>query len=404
MPLQAHFFFDVDGMRQKYTLFYVFALLLLIFFWRTVVFWFNNGNGPEANAGVVLYIALLGIELISFFLILAFPKKGRKNSSIHRVCFFWECAILIALSYNNASISQYVKCLAWPLFFESAYLFVRSDYSFLDRFRRMFFLFVLFGVVVFFRAMVIRDFGGQSNMIYFLVLPVPVILLTKNVRWRNIILILVTFFAVLSMKRSMILALALFWAIICCKFFLSSAKKGLAIALSFLVILAAFGTFRIVNNVTGGRLSSRLDSDTDDVTNGREAIYLVTWDMIVKSSPAHLVLGHGQNAVRADSILEVSAHNEFLEILYDYGLIALLVYFFFWGHLIKQWFFHYRYNTAYFIPYTLSICVFSVMALVSQLVLYVSYFLYLVMFWGMVEAATEIKECEIITSPQNEKI
>jgi hypothetical protein len=40
-------------------------------------------------------------------------------------------------------------------------------------------------------------------------------------------------------------------------------------------------------------------------------------------------------------------------------------------------------------PYALSICIFAVMAMVSQLVLYVSYFLYLVMFWGIVQAAKE---------------
>ncbi len=87
--------------------------------------------------------------------------------------------------------------------------------------------------------------------------------------------------------------------------------------------------------------------------------------------------------------MQISAHNEYLEIIYDYGLIALIVYLGLWIYVIKQFIFHYRNDTVYFIPYALSICIFAVMSVVSQLVLYVSYFLYLVMFWGIVQAGKE---------------
>jgi O-antigen ligase len=111
--------------------------------------------------------------------------------------------------------------------------------------------------------------------------------------------------------------------------------------------------------------------------------------MIEQSTKAQLILGHGHNAVRRDSPLEISAHNEYLEIIYDYGIIALTIYLGLWIYVIKQFLFHYRNNTIFFIPYALSICIFVVMSMVSQLVLYVSYFLYLVMFWGIVQAAKE---------------
>jgi len=114
--------------------------------------------------------------------------------------------------------------------------------------------------------------------------------------------------------------------------------------------------------------------------------------MIVKSSPSHILLGHGHNAVKRESIMDISAHNEFLEIIYDYGIIILLVYIGLWVYVVRQWLYHYRNNTPDFIPYTLSVCIFAVMAMVSQLVLYVSYFLYLVMFWGMVHALKEMKQ------------
>ena len=125
------------------------------------------------------------------------------------------------------------------------------------------------------------------------------------------------------------------------------------------------------------------------MSNGRETIYEYTWQMIMNSDVEEWVLGHGHNAVFEDSPLTISAHNEFLEVIYDYGIIVLVLYLFFWLYVVRRWLFHMRCQTIYYIPYTLSICIFAVMAMVSQLILYASYFLYLVMFWAAVEAVTE---------------
>lgn len=379
-------------MKYSRQLFYIFVPLLLVFFWRTAVFWWNSRYENVENTDVLLYGALVGIESLSLFFILVSTKIKRRERRIHIVCFLWELLMLMVLMYNRSSISACMKCLAWPLFFESTYLFIRLNPRLKDSFRKVYYLLVFLGLIVFLGAMLRKSFGSQTNMIYFLVLPVPVILLTRNTKWRNVVLLLTTFFAVLSMKRSMILSMVLFWVIIGCKYLFGSKNNGVAIALSALVLIAGYASFRIVDNVSGGFLSSRFDDDEDDVTNGRETIYLVTLEMIADSSPVDLILGHGHNAVRADSIKEVSAHNEVLEIIYDYGIIILLVYFGLWFYVIKELLFHYRNDTVYLVPFTLSVCIFAVMAMVSQLVLYVSYFLYLVMFWAIVAAARETEK------------
>jgi O-antigen ligase len=188
----------------------------------------------------------------------------------------------------------------------------------------------------------------------------------------------------------MMLAISLFWAIYGFKFLFSKGKKRLAIIMSVVFLGIAYGAIKVVDNISDGGLSSRtVDYEKEDITNGREYIYTITWEMIVKSTNTQLILGHGHNAVRRDSPLEISAHNDYLEIIYDYGIIALILYLGLWIYVIKQFFFHYRNNTVYFVPYALSICIFAVMSVVSQLVVYVSYFLYLVMFWAIVQAAKD---------------
>ena len=370
--------------------YYTYIPFLLIFFWRTALFWSGDNTDGGEEKDYLLYISLVIVEILSLFLIINSKKKKCTDSWIHRLCLGWEIVVLVVLLFNNGSIGHYPKVLAWPLFFEIAYLHVRWDLRMIKSLRKAYYLVLLMGVYVFFKSMITKEFSSQSNMIYFLILPVPIILLNCSSKWRFSILLLTSFFALLSMKRSMILAIFLFWAILGFKYLFSNGKKSLAIAMSVIFIGLAYGVVKVVDDITDGGLSSRtVDYEKEDITNGRENIYEITWLMIANSTPAQYVLGHGHNAVLRDSPLEISAHNEYLEIIYDYGLIALIVYLGLWIYVIKQFIFHYRNNTDYFVPYALSICIFAVMSLVSQLVLYVSYFLYLVMFWGIVQAAKE---------------
>ncbi len=376
---------------MKNSVFYnVYIFFLLIFFWRTALFWSDDNTMGVEGKDYILYISLVIVELLSLYLIITFKKNKSTDPWIHRLCFGWEIVMLAVLLFNKGSIGHYPKVLAWPLLFEAAYLIVKSDFRMIKSFRRAYYVVLLFGAYVFVKSMIATQFSRQSNMIYFLILPVPIILLNISSTWRFRILILTSFFALLSMKRSMILVIFLFWAIYGFKYLLSNGKKSLAITLMVAFIGVSYGIVKVVDNITGGGLSIRtVDYEKEDITNGRVTIYTVTWEMIAESTKAQLILGHGHNSVLKDSPLEKSAHDDFLEIIYDYGIIALMLYLGFWIYVVKQFFFHYRNDTIYFIPYALSICFFAVMAVVSQLVVYVNYFLYLVMFWGIVQAAKE---------------
>lgn len=378
---------------MKNSVFYnIYIAFLLAFFWRTALYWFGvNINVPEGEGkDYILYISLVIVDLLSLYLIITSKKSKSSDPWIHRLCLGWEVIMLGVLLLNNGSIGHYPKVFAWPLFFETAYLIVKCDSRMIKSFRKVYFLVILIGAYYFFKSLIAYNFSYQSNMVYFLILPVPIILLNCNSKWTFRIMILTSFFALLSMKRSMILAIFLFWAIYGFKYLFSNGKKSLAIALIVAFLGVSYGIVKVVDNITGGSLSVRtVDYEDADITNGRASIYTITWEMIASSTKAQLILGHGHNSVLKDSPMEKSAHNDFLEIIYDYGIIALILYLGLWIYVVKQFFFHYRNDTIYFIPYALSICFFAVMALVSQLVVYVSYFLYLVMFWGIVQAAKE---------------
>ena len=381
-------------MKSNRLLYYLFTVFLIVFCWRTVDFWYNSRYYDNVeNAGVLLYAALAGVEIASLYLIGISPNYRNQSNRIVYLCFLWEILMLVVIVFNGTPFSQYFKCLAWPLFFQASYLFIRQDKRLLNSFRRVFYMLTVMGGIYLVFALQLKNLESQTNMVYFFLLTIPCVILTHNKKWRYYILIFATFVTFLSMKRSVILSIVLFWGIIGLKYMLDKGKTKMAIAFIVIGGIAVYGSFKIADDLSGGHLSLRtVDYQKEDFSNGREGIYLVTIEMIKNTSPIHLILGNGHNGVRRDSPLDISAHNEFLEIIYDYGIIMLFIYLCFWVYVLRQWYFHYRNNTIYFVPYTLSICLFAVMAMVSQLVLYCSYFLYLVMFWGMTGALTDIQE------------
>lgn len=377
-------------MSKSRTLYYIFVFFLLIFFWKTAEYWYNFSSSDEVASGsIILYAALVMVEGVSLYLIAFSPKYRCQQSRIPQLCLLWEMVMLVVLLFTHTPFSQWFKCMAWPLFFQASYLLIRSNVGLVKSLRKVFYVLTLMGTIYFVLSLLYQDLESQTNMVYFCLLTFPVLLLTPKKRQRYLLLILATFAAFISMKRSMILAFVLFWGLVEVKYMLGKGRKGLAVVVTAVMVIAMYGSFSVADDLTGGHLSERLSGEDvrdGDITNGREAIYLVTIEMIKHSSPAHILLGNGHNGVRRDSPLEISAHNEFLEIIYDYGIIILLVYLGLWVYVLREWYFHYRNNTVFFLPYTMSVSIFIVMAIVSQLVLYCSYFLYLVMFWGIVAA------------------
>lgn len=359
-----------------------------------MAFWYNSRYiDGQGNGGVLLYAALAGVEMVSLCMIVLAPKYRHQDNRIVNLCFLWEILMIVVLIFNGTAFSQWFKCLAWPLFFQASYLFIRQDIHLIEFFQKPFYVLSFMGGIYMVLALKLKDLESQTNMVYFFLLTIPAVLLTSNKKWSYYILIFATFAAFISMKRSVILSFILFWGIMGGKFLFDKGKQKMAIILIVIGGLAVYGSFKIADNLSGGHLSLRtVDYQKEDITNGRGTIYLETIDMITRTSPMHLILGNGHNAVLRNSPLEKSAHNEFLEIIYDYGIIMLLMYLCFWVYVLRQWHYHYKNNTIYFVPYTLSVCLFAVMAMVSQLVLYCSYFLYLVMFWGMTAALRDNQE------------
>ncbi len=373
-------------MKATDSFFSIFLCILFFYFWRNIEFWMLMTTYKTQEHDILIFMSLGLIWLFSFYYILTY-KNLITNSLIHLLSLGWFVGILIVLIYNADPFSAYLKCLLWPLLFETTYICTILYRNNESPFKILFIALAALGGLFFLISMLYKGFEGASNMVYFIILTVPFLLALRAGKNNFFILIATTAFALLSLKRSMMFALAMFWVV---HYLYAAIKKKQKIQSLFLIVflsIAAFYSYNFVDRLSGSNISKRMEKE--DITNGREAIYEITIQMISNSTLDHKILGNGQNAVRNDSILDLSAHNEWLEILYDYGYIVFSLYVLLWVYMIRTWIKLYKTKSRYLDAYTLCLSIWLVMSIVSQLIMYVSYVLYLFMFLAYIEAKTQ---------------
>ena len=295
--------------------------------------------------------------------------------------------------YNRGSIMAYFQTILWPLLFETSYLFCLSYSKSIRSLRKIFILIAIYGTYLFLQTRL--NISEQTNTVFFVLLTLPWFIFSSNKKRQILFLAFFTFLTLLSMKRSAIIIIALSWLF----FFIIQIndRKRWFITLFIVGILSFFlyYGFERIDQQLGGQLTERITREETDEGGNRLAIWKLTSLMITNSSPIKMVIGHGHHAVKRDSFLQLSAHNDFLEVIYDYGLIIFVLYICLWIFVIKRCLLLFKIRSPLFLPYAISLGIFIVMSMVSHLILYTNYFNFIVIFWGSVEA---LKQRDLLLS------
>lgn len=227
--------------------------------------------------------------------------------------------------------------------------------------------------------------GGRSsiaavNAVYFITCLFPIVFLDIKRFMKIIILVSSTACALLSGKRTALIVLVIAFALpYLCKLLMSDGKNKLKnifslVALSVLIVLL-YDYLLDKFNIT---IFERFQNIAVDGGSGRFDIYHAVIEAFNNSGIINKVLGHGYNGVFNYGVTFTSAHNDFLEVLYDNGLIGLTLYLCFIGgvistaiKLLKN-----RMETSFAVLSALM--VFICMSITSHLVIYPTYFIYIV--------------------------
>lgn len=193
-------------------------------------------------------------------------------------------------------------------------------------------MFLIFSVIsLYFIPRSLRDNGlfSSLNTGYYVILSYPLVML-DNARWKKIVAtVLLIIIVFLSLKRGGIVAIVLGYSL----YFLLSSNKHLVRKLVVAGVSVTLLIYALpkINEYTNGTLMVRYEfTQNQGDEEGRTSMYPIVWRSVWDSSPAEILVGHGHNGVVNDNVLQgLSAHNDYLEFLYDYGvfgLILLLVY------------------------------------------------------------------------------
>jgi hypothetical protein len=228
------------------------------------------------------------------------------------------------------------------------------------------------------------DEYAHIGISYFSLFLLPICLLNKN-KWVRLIMIVIVFLALFfSMKRGGIIALFLG---LFSYFFINSIcnnrqKKLSAIIIVFVSFAILIGVFFYLDNVTENYLSERIANIEEDQGSGRLDVWEETWHLIQTSDELSYLVGHGYNAVLRDSRMLLSAHNDFLEVFYDYGSIIFVFYLILHIRLIKMTLRLIKTRSFLAPAMAMSYVIMIILSMISHIIIYPWYCLF-ALYWGI---------------------
>lgn len=217
-------------------------------------------------------------------------------------------------------------------------------------------------------------FLAHSHLIvsYYMLYMLPLVFLSKSKTARTVLTLIVTIAIVSSVKRAGFVALvAALLAYLVCWMFVAKKLKPTTILLG-LIGLAAFGGLVYMAGVADedNNVFERFETVGDDNGSNRVLVWQTTVAMIEKSDVGSFITGHGYYSVEANSPIGFSAHNDFLEVTYDYGLVGIILYATSWLMLIA-YLLRMMWNKSELAPpLAMLMTMYLVLSLISHVIIY----------------------------------
>lgn len=364
------------------------AILVLMFFLG-----FGAFGGDELwSSGKI--IGSLEILMVAFLLLNY--KQLQSVSFPVVVVFLWILWMLLTIAFFEAEnfVSWLNGGLLAVLFWPCVYLFYFANVKYYRQSIKdivfYFFIISILCCILFF--LVFDNFNSgkstglkQLNVVYFPLLTFPWVVLVRKTVWRYLAIGLIGLAVLFSLKRAAFFAYTLSLIIyIIVEYFLISKRYSFRnILVPCIIIFFSITGFFIIDNILDGAFSNRLVLMESDEGSGRTGIYEDVINVLKDEPIEALVIGNGHYS--AEKIIGITAHNDFLEVLFDYGIIGILLYLALHISLVMRVYSLIAKKSLYASAFSASYVLFFIMSMISHLIIYPSYFVFLAAFWGAVE-------------------
>lgn len=244
----------------------------------------------------------------------------------------WVIIISVIMPGSNNTLTAYINSIIWVvlpfLIFNSSYyytLHIGIDKSVENALVGISALFILtyFSFYDVDNILLNVHLGSSYYALYIL----PIALLKPSKVIKTISIIAVSFAIFSSVKRGGVMALAIgILSYIITQQLVSSKSKfsRFIIGVSFLLIFACI--FAYIGSLGGNNIFERFETIQEDQGSGRTEVWEEAWRLINNQGIISYIIGNGFNTVVENSYLSLSAHDDYLEAWFDFGLTGVLFY------------------------------------------------------------------------------
>lgn len=320
--------------KQFRTYYLLFALFINVI--ATMYMIANDNNTMDANTQHAHYVRFLycAVWAICATWFVKDRIRGELNTQIIKSFVIFAIGTCVSLFITH--VGNKLILVSNLLLFIAPCLTIMGCYTYGYRYGRENAIFYLIAITILASAIsyfsIYRSYNilgerGHFGVAYYVLYLLPLIL-ASNKRWMRILsIVIVSIVIISSVKRGGLIALALGMIV-----YLSVSKiisssnaiKSFALLVFSLIILGGFLYLAI--HYLGGNIIERLFDSNDETGSGRLDIWESLYQRLIKQDITLWIFGNGHMATTEYSWENLTAHNDFLEILYDYGLVNLVIY------------------------------------------------------------------------------
>lgn len=293
----------------------------------------------ESSGGIAYtnFIIAFAFMVWSVFVLRPFTKDYLIEIPSKTIIFFnlymtWVLLVTAINPVGVEGISSYLNSLFWSAF---PILILNSTYYFVLHKGDSRWLKIIFLVITALFLLTYYSFYDVDNILmnvhlgssYYSLYMLPLVLVYPSKIGKTCLTIIVSLAVFSSVKRGGVLALALAMiAYIITNQLVSKQGKFKKIIIGFCVLTAFIAIFAYIGTMGDNNIFERFESIQEDNGSGRTDVWAEAWRLITEQGIFTYFVGNGFNTVVLNSRYVLSAHNDYLEAWFDFGLIGMLLY------------------------------------------------------------------------------
>lgn len=226
-----------------------------------------------------------------------------------------------------------------------------------------------------------KELGMSLNVSYLPLISLSALLFSKNKYIRILCLFLMFLLVIDSGKRAGLVGLGLGLLFLLLKPLPNlKIKRSKLITGVFMIIILLCIFIPHISLLDERVFLSFVDNGGDDVSSGRFGIFATTFSMFYNSDFLNMLFGHGFDTVVINSPLHRSAHSDFIEILYDFGVVGFFLYIRLHTALINRIMIMYKNKNENYYSAVITYSLFLALSLFSHLYIYPYFYLMTMVF------------------------